>query len=204
VPLQNRVTPAGELVRASERGTLMGNRGVLHDGDRQIARPWQLVRWIACAIEFRGRWRPVMAPNRWTELFFLDEATALAAGHRPCAQCRHADYQRFRAAFGAARGGESPGAEAIDRALHADRLLGRSQKRTYLARPDALPDGAMVRLEGDAWLVRGGELRRWSLGGYGTRRTGSSLPERLELTPRSAVAALAAGYQPTVHASAAG
>jgi hypothetical protein len=181
----------------------MGNRGVLHDRDRQIARPWQLIRWIACLTEFRGRWRPVMAPNRWTELFFLDEATALAAGHRPCAQCRHADYQRFREAFSAAHGSESPSAGAIDRVLHADRLLGRTEKRTYLERPAALPDGAMVRLEGDAWLVRGGELLRWSLGGYGTRRPGSSLPERLEvLTPRSAVAALAAGYTPALHGSA--
>jgi hypothetical protein len=203
VPLQNRVTPSGELVRASERGALMGNRGVLHDRDRQIARPWQLIRWIACLTEFRGRWRPVMAPNRWTELFFLDEATALAAGHRPCAQCRHADYQRFREAFSAAHGSESPSAGAIDRVLHADRLLGRTEKRTYLERPAALPDGAMVRLEGDAWLVRGGELLRWSLGGYGTRRPGSSLPERLEvLTPRSAVAAPAAGYTPALHGSA--
>jgi hypothetical protein len=203
VPLQNRVTPAGELVRASERGTLMGNRGVLHDAERQILRPWQLVRWIACATEFRGRWRPVMAPNRWTELFFLDEATALAAGHRPCAHCRHADYQRFREAWSTARGSEPASAEAIDRVLHADRLVGRYEKRTYLERPEALPDGTMVRLERDAWLVRGGELWRWSLGGYGTRRPGS-LPERLEvLTPVSSVAALAAGYAPALHESAA-
>jgi hypothetical protein len=204
VPLQNRVTPSGEIVRASERGTLMGNRGVLHDAERQIARPWQLVRWIACATDFRGRWRPVMAPNRWTELFFLDEATALAAGHRPCAHCRHADYQRFREAWSAAHGSELPSAEAIDRVLHADRLVGRYEKRTYLERPEVLPGGTMVRLEGDAWLVRGGELWRWSLGGYGAMRPGS-LPERLEvLTPRSAVAALAAGYAPAVHESVAG
>jgi hypothetical protein len=95
VSLQNRVTPLGEIVTASERGTLMGNRGVLHDAARQIVRPWQLVRWIACATEFRGRWRPVMTPNRWTELFFLDEATSFAAGHRPCALCRRDDYTRF-------------------------------------------------------------------------------------------------------------
>jgi hypothetical protein len=201
VPLQNRVTPSGEIVRAPERGTLMGNRGVLHDAEQRIARPWQLVRWISCVTEFRGRWRPVMAPKRWTELFFLDEATALAAGHRPCAHCRHADYQRFRGAWSAARGVEGPAAGEIDRVLHEDRLAGRREKRTYLERPDALPDGTMVRLEGEAWLVLGGELLRWSLGGYGPRRPGS-LPERLEvLTPRSAVAALAAGYEPAVHGS---
>jgi hypothetical protein len=202
VPLQNRVTPSGEIVRAAERGTLMGNRGVLHDAGQRLVRPWQLVRWISCVTEFRGRRRPVMAPKRWTELFFLDEATALAAGHRPCAQCRYADYQRFRSAWSAARGVEPATADEIDRVLHEDRLAGRREQRTYLERPDALSDGTMVRLDGEAWLVLGGELLRWSLGGYGTRRPGR-LPERLEvLTPRSAVAALGAGYEPALHGSA--
>src|ERR1700742_2172822 len=105
----------------------MGNRGVLHDPAKRIVRPWQLVRWISCMTEFRGRWRPVMAPDRWTELFFLDEATALAAGHRPCAHCRYADYQRFRTAWSAARGIDPPSAEAIDRVLHEDRLVGRRE-----------------------------------------------------------------------------
>jgi hypothetical protein len=202
VPRQNRVTPQGEIVSASERGTLMGNRGVLHDGSSRIVRPWQLIRWIACVTEFRGRWRPVMAPDRWTELFFLDEATALAAGHRPCAHCRSCDYQRFRGAWSGARGIEPASAEAIDRVLHDDRLIGRREKRTYLEQRDALPDGAMVLLDGDPWLVRGGDLLRWSLAGYGARRSGR-IPERLEvLTPRSAVAALSAGYESALHASA--
>jgi hypothetical protein len=99
VPLQNRVTPFGEIVAVAARGTLTGNRGVLHDAEQRIVRDWQVRRWIACRLEFRGRWRPVMPPGRWTALFFLDEATALAAGHRPCAECRHADYQRFRTAW---------------------------------------------------------------------------------------------------------
>jgi hypothetical protein len=202
VPRQNRVTPQGEIVSAAERGTLMGNRGVLHDASSRIVRPWQLIRWISCATEFRGRWRPVMTPDRWTELFFLDEATALAAGHRPCAQCRYRAYQGFRSAWSAARGIEPPSAEAIDRVLHEDRLIGRYEKRTYLEQRDLLPDGAMVLLDGDAWLVQGGNLLRWTLAGYDTRRS-SGVPERLEvLTPRSAVAALAAGYEPAVHASA--
>lgn len=196
------MTPRGAIVSAPERGTLMGNRGVLHDHSQRIVRPWQLVRWISCEIEFRGRWRPVMAPDRWTELFFLDEATALAAGHRPCAHCRHADYQRFRRAWSDAHGIEPPPADAIDRVLHHDRLVDRQTKRTYLERREALPDGAMVLLDDDAWLVHGGNLLRWSLAGYGARQPGP-LPERLEvLTPRSAVAALAAGYEPGVHASA--
>jgi hypothetical protein len=202
VSLQNRVTPRGEIVAASERGTLMGNRGVLHDPAQRILRPWQLVRWISCVTEFRGRWRPVMTPDRWTELFFLDEATALAAGHRPCAQCRYADYQRFRAAWSAARGIEPPTAEAIDRVLHEDRLGGRREQRTYVEQRSALPDGAMVLLDDDPWLVLGGELLPWSLAGYGAPRS-EPLPDRVEvLTPRSAVAALGAGYEPALHPSA--
>jgi hypothetical protein len=203
VSLQNRVTPLGEIVAAPERGTLMGNRGVLHDASRQIVRPWQLVRWIACATEFRGRWRPVMTPNRWTELFFLDEATALAAGHRPCAHCRNVDYRRFRRAWSDARGIDPPSAEAIDHVLHEDRLVGRRDKRTYLERRGALPDGTMVRLDDAAWLVRHGTLLPWSLAGYGEAMA-AALPERIEvLTPRSTVAALRAGYEPGIHHTAA-
>jgi hypothetical protein len=203
VSLQNRVTPRGEIVSASERGTLMGNRGVLHDPARRIIRPWQLIRWISCVTEFRGRWRPVMAPGRWTELFFLDEATALAAGHRPCAHCRHTDYQRFRRAWSAVRGLEPASAEAIDRVLHEERLIGRREKRTYVARWDELPDGAMVELGEEAYLVRGDLLLPWSLAGYGAPRAGP-LPVRVDvLTPRSAVEALRGGYLATVHHSAA-
>jgi hypothetical protein len=202
VTLQNRVTPGGEIVAAPARGTLMGNRGVLHSPERQIVRPWQLLRWISCVIEFRGRWRPVMAPNRWTELFFLDEATALAAGHRPCAHCRHADYQRFRTAWSAARGIEPPTAAAIDRVLHEDRLIGRRAKRTYVERREALPDGAMVLLDEVPWLVRRDALLPWSFTGYGAPRPGS-VPEQIEvLTPRSTVDALRAGYEPALHDTA--
>ena len=202
VSLQNRVTPRGEIVSASERGTLMGNRGVLHDPAQRIIRPWQLVRWIACALEFRGRWRPVMAPGRWTELFFLDEATAFAAGHRPCAHCRHADFQRFRHAWSSARGSEPASAEAIDRVLHEERLVGRREKRTYLERRDALPDGAIVALGEDAYLVRDHDLLPWSLAGYGAPRAGP-LPTRVDvLTPRSAVQALRGGYVAGLHRTA--
>jgi hypothetical protein len=196
MPRQNRVTPAGDIVAVPQRGSLMGNRGVLHDETGQIVRPWQLIRWIACATEFRGRWRPIMAPGRWTELFFLDETTALAAGHRPCAHCRHADYQRFRVAFALAHGTEPPSAEQIDRQLHADRLDGRRRKRTYRERLDALPDGAMVELEGGAYVVHEGALVYWTFAGYGgdpLAQPGSTLLD--VLTPRSTVATLRAGYE---------
>jgi hypothetical protein len=200
MPHQNRVTPAGDIVAVPERGSLMGNRGVLIDDHGRLVRRWQVIRWIACVTEFRGRRRPVMTPRRWTELFFLDEATALAAGHRPCAHCRHADYQRFRAAFGRAHGVEAPSADAIDRVLHADRLDEQRRKRTYVERLDALPDGAMVELEGGAYLVQDGALVYWTFGGYGYRdplHLDGATPLDV-LTPRSIVATIRAGYEPAV------
>ena len=200
MPLQNRVTPFGELVAVAGRGTLMGNRGVLHDERRRIVRPWQVRRWIACRTEFRGRHREVMKPRRYTELFFLDEATALAAGHRPCGECRHAEYQRFRALW-ATRHGADAGADSIDRVLHAERLDGR-RKRTYATRFAVLPDGAYVALEETAWLVWRGELLAWRDGGYAARRGRPRRGEAEVLTPPSIVALLAAGYPVSVHLSA--
>lgn len=202
MPRQNRVLPTGEIVAIAERGTLMGNRGVLHDEAGLIVRPWQTRRWIACRTEFRGRWRPIMAPRRWTELFFLDEATALAAGHRPCAHCRHADYQRFKAAWLAAHDVPGARAETIDRALHADRIGEGRGKRTHLAQLAALPDGAIVELEGAPWLVLGDRLARWSPAGYGERRARPARARVAVLTPRGIVAALQAGFEPGLHPSA--
>src|SRR5919201_3105665 len=127
MPLQNRVDPFGEIIADPARGTWLGNRGILHDTERRIVRPWQVRRWIVCRLEFRGRHREVMSPRRtWTELFFLDEATALAAGHRPCGECRYEDYRRFKAIWLAAnreRGlGAAASIAAIDRELHRDRV----------------------------------------------------------------------------------
>jgi hypothetical protein len=202
VPLQNRVTPFGELVAVVGRGLLMGNRGVLHDGARRIVRSWQVRRWIACRTEFRGRHREVMQPRRWTELFFLDEATAFAAGHRPCAQCRYADYQRFRSLWETCHGPPA-NADSMDRVLQAERLDGR-RKRTYAARFAALPDGAYVALDGAAWLVWRGEVLAWSDGGYAQRRRRPRNDEVDVLTPPSVVALLTAGYPVWVHRSAIG
>ena len=153
MPYRNRVTPSGEIVATPERGTLMGNRGVIHADDGAHKREWQVRRWIACRLEFKGRRRAVRQPRRWTELFFLDEATALAAGHRPCAECRREDYRRWQAAWP----GEDAHADAMDLVLHADRLDGRA-KRTYDARLGELPDGVMVERRGAAFLVAGGGL----------------------------------------------
>ena len=201
MPLQNRVTPFGEIIAAEGRGLLMGNRGILHDGGRRIVRYAQGRRWIACLTRFRGRHRSLMTPGSYTELFFLDDAAALAAGHRPCAECRHGDYLRFRAAWMAGHGAGPADAEGIDRQLHADRLQGRSGKRTYVAEADALPGGSYIVLDGQAWLVRAEEIHRWSPGQYLEKRPRPSGPATV-LTPRAIVTAILAGYAPGVHPSA--
>jgi hypothetical protein len=204
MPLQNRVTPFGEIVAVPERGTLMGNRGILHDDAGRIVRSWQVRRWIACRTAFRGRHRQLLQPHSWTELFFLDEATAFAAGHRPCAECRHADYQRFKAAWAVGVGAPNS-AGAMDAVLHADRLEGRGthqRKRTYREQLSRLPEGALIRLDGSAWLLWDGQLLEWSAGGYRARRVQPPTASRVEvLTPRSLVAVLRAGYELEVHPS---
>lgn len=201
MPLQNRVTPFGAIVALEGRGRMMGNRGVLHDDNRRIVRYSQVKRWIACRTEFRGRRRTIMRPKRYTELFFLDEATALSAGHRPCRECRYADYQRFRSLWEACHGGPAS-ADAMDLQLHGERLIG-GRKRTYRSDIAALPDGTYVALDGDAWLIWGDELMAWSDSGYTKRKPRPARMEADVLTPRSIVAVLAAGYRPGVHPSAA-
>lgn len=200
MPLQNRVTPWGEIVAVEARGLLMGNRGRLHDGARRIVRHAQVRRWIACVLEFRGRHRVVMTPNRYTELFFLDEATALAAGHRPCAECRRADYERFQAAWAAVIGPDTS-ADGMDVRLDADRLIAPRGKKTYTADAPSLPDGAFVEIDGVAWLVWRGAWREWTPGGYAGRRAPVEGPVTV-LTPRPIVEAIRAGYAPTVHPTA--
>jgi hypothetical protein len=197
VALQNRVTPFGEIVALAERGTLMGNRGVLHDDERKLVRPWQLRRWIACRLEWRGRKRPVMAPRRYTELFFLDEAAALAAGHRPCAECRNADYKRFQRLW-ASCFGTRLGADAIDAILHSERLDGRN-KRTYRAQFASLPDCTYVRIDGAAHVVWNGTLVSWGAGGYGKRVARPRWGSVDVLTPPAIVAILRAGLTPATH-----
>jgi hypothetical protein len=198
VPHRNRVTPFGEIVAIPERGTLMGTRGVIHADDGAHRREWQVRRWIACRLEFKGRRRPVRQPRRWTELFFLDEATALAAGHRPCAECRLEDYRRWQAAW---PGGDTH-ADAIDRVLHADRLDGRAQ-RTHAARLGELPDGVLVARGEHALLLAGGALHPWTAAGYGSSERADPGERLTVLTPRATVATIARGYAPGLHDSAA-
>jgi hypothetical protein len=188
----------------------MGNRGVLHDAEGHITRPWQLKRWIVCVLEFRGRKRSVMTPGHYTELFFLDEATALAAGHRPCAECRHARFLAFCNAWATAHpktGGEPrPTAAIIDDRLHAERMAPDRSKRTFLAPLDELPCGVFVTVAAkaeQAFLVWGDRLLAWMAGGYTEPRARPKKAEVRVLTPASTVRAIRAGYVPEVHPSAA-
>jgi hypothetical protein len=205
MPRQNRVTPLGELIATPHRGTLMGNRGCLHDAAQRIRRPFALERWIVCVLQFKGRHRRVMAPGRYTELFFLDEATALAAGHRPCAECQGERFRLFRDYWAASHAvAVVPSAAAIDEALHAERLDGRS-KRTYAERLVRLPPGVMVADNaGGACLVVEGALRPWAPGGYGPARATTGAATVRVLTPPSIVRAIARGYPVGLHASALG
>jgi hypothetical protein len=211
MPKQNRVTPFGDLIATPGRGTFMGNRGVLHDGEGRIRRAWSLKRWIVCALEFRGRKRSVMTPGRYTELFFLDEATALAAGHRPCAECRHARFLAFCNAWGTASPGDGgssrPTATVIDDRLHAERIASNRSKRSFLGSLDELPDGVFVTVAAwgeQAYLVWGDRLLAWSPGGYGERRRRPKGEEAKVLTPQSTVGTIRAGYVPEIHPSAVG
>jgi len=204
MPLQNRVTPAGEIVADPARGLIMGNRGCLHGPDRRLgASRWRSAAWICCVLDWRGRRRDPMPPGRWTALFFLDEVTALAAGHRPCAYCRRADYLRFAGAWQIAqRLPRRPGARDMDQVLHCERLGPDRQKRTYRAPPGQLPDGVMIRAGATTGLLLGGQLRLWSFQGYAAP-DGSGPPALVDvLTPPSTVAVLAAGYRPMLHPSA--
>lgn len=204
MPLQNRVTPFSELVADPARGLVYGNRGRLHDATGQIRRHHDGRRWIACRLRFRGWHRhPLLQPGRFTELFFLDEATAFAAGHRPCALCRREDYIRFGELWDGLHGGES-GAEAVDARLHSERLDGHGQ-RHHSAPLDNLPDGVMVSRDGQPWLVHGGSLLRWTAAGYVDRIPRPVRAPAIVITPPSLVAVLRSGWEsavPLLHPSA--
>ncbi len=202
MPRQNRVTPDGMLIAVPDRGLFWGNRGALHDPEGRLVRYSRGQAWAICVLEFKGRRRQLWAPGRLTELFFLDEATGLAAGHRPCGECRYRDYQAFKRAWAGAFGGGVPGVAEIDARLHAHRLDRPGVRRSYSARLSSLPDGVMVSAGGTPFLVWGGGLLAWTPGGY--RSSGQSPAEDTVtvITPRATVAVLAAGYRPVIHPSA--
>ncbi|CAN5447268.1 hypothetical protein BH11PSE4_BH11PSE4_44070 [soil metagenome] len=203
MPLQNRVTPLGDIVATAARGLFTGNRGIIHDPRTKtlLTKRWSNPAWITCVCDFRGRRRDVMATQSWTELFFLDEATAFAAGHRPCFYCRRADANAFRAAWEQGNGIARVRASEIDAVLHAERLNGRNKRLHPLpCATDELPDGAMVAMNGEIYMLLQGKPLRWSFAGY--RAVDIKLDDAAMLTPPSTVKALRAGYRATLHASA--
>lgn len=200
--LQNRVTPFGEIVAISQRGLFTGNRGIIHDPATKtlLTKRWATRTWLVCDCEFKGRRRDVMAGRSWTELFFLDEAVALAAGHRPCFLCRREAAEWFRACWASAKEEARPSAAHLDSVLHAERLdHGRKRLHPITLPLDDLPDGAIVAVGGEAYTLHGRLAHRWTAAGYAG-------PEILHdadwlLTPPSTVMALFTGYQPVLHPS---
>jgi hypothetical protein len=203
MPLQNRVTPSGDIIAVSDRGLFTGNRGIIHDPATKtlLRKRWSSPAWLTCVCEFKGRRREVMAGRSWTELFFLDEATALSAGHRPCFYCRRDDANRFRAAWEQGNGVTNARAPEIDAALHRERLAGGKKRLHALPmRWEKLPDGAMLQSGAESYLVARGRALRWSFAGY--RNAETSIKDAMLLTPPSTVRAFAAGYRPLLHPSA--
>ncbi len=206
MPLQNRVTPFGNLITDSARGAWMGNRGVLHDINRKLTgRRWTTLNWIICSLSFKKRHRKVMSPGRYSELFFLDEATALAAGHRPCFECRRADAVAFRRAWTDAFGVRRPTADAMDRMIHPERKQPPCQ-RPRISDAASLPDGAFLfqdHAPDTALLVLHRHLWRWTPTGYEAPVAASGQAGTL-VTPPTSVAVLLAGYSVQIHSSAHG
>ncbi len=201
MPLQNRVDPFGELFADRSRGLFMGNRGGrFHAAGRKLTqRRWASRQWICCVLAFKNRRHDVWGRG-YTDLFFLDEVTALAAGHRPCFECRRRDARAFAEKWAEAKGTDFPYVDEMDRALQVERLDGRA-KRTHAIDFDALPDGAFVSIDGSAFAVRGAHLLHWTESGYleAIRRPSGIATV---LTPPSIVAVLSAGYAPQWHPSA--
>jgi hypothetical protein len=203
MPLQNRVTPSGDIVADPHRGLFTGNRGIIHDPASKtlLRKRWSSPAWLTCVCEFRGRRRQVMGGRSWTELFFLDEATAFAAGHRPCFYCRRDDANRFRAAWEQGNGVASVLAPEIDAVLHRERLdRGRKRLHPLPMRLEKLPDGAMLQSGAESYLIAQGQALQWSFAGY--RKAPGSIPDAMLLTPPSTLRAFAAGYRPLLHPSA--
>lgn len=200
MPLQNRVTPFGEIVVISQRGTFIGNRGIIHDPATRtlLGRQWTTKAWLVCALHFNDRRRVVMGRRSWTELFFLDEAIALAAGHRPCFYCRRREAEAFRAAWALATGGTAPSPPVIDAVLHGERLERRGKRVHPIPGPvSELPDGTVITAAGAAYTLAQGRAFRWTEEGY---KAAHQLPSADGLlTPPSTLLALRAGYRPVLH-----
>ncbi len=207
MPLQNRIDPWGQLNAVSAKGALLGNRGILHNEHKQVVTQWKGKAWITCQIKFKERQSRPFAPDSYSQLFFVDEATAFSAGHRPCAECRRDRFNEFKAAWIKANReliqGENPTIADIDKVIHAERVTEGRRKRTFTAQLGGLPAGTMIEVNGTPLLVWRGKLLPWSFEGYGKSLT--SLPSSTSvqvLTPASVVRVFASGFTPQVHLSA--
>lgn len=203
MPFQNRVDPFGTLFASTARGSWMGNRGILHDVDKRVLRTHAHQNWITCALSFNGRKREIMAEGAYTELFFLDEATSFAAGHRPCAECRRQRYNEFSAMWRQTHGDPEAGrsrAQTIDRALHAHRIVRGGHKVTFRHLVSDLPDGTMVKNADSAVLLWRDRQFDWSPDGYRPRQTALTGSADV-LTPAPIVDLFRAGFVPAAHAT---
>lgn len=206
MPLQNRVDPWGKFHAVHSRGNWMGNRGILHNQDKQIVSQWHNKSWVTCALSFKDRQREIFSPNSYSELFFLDEATALAAGHRPCAECRRERYKEFKTLWFTANtqfGGGTSSISVIDKQLHLERVDQNKKKVTFTASLNSLPDGTIFEHDGNAYLIWKGQYFLWSHDGY--LKSSLALKTRdcvSVLTPESIVAIYRHGFKPQIHSSA--
>jgi hypothetical protein len=202
MPLQNRVNPLGEIIRTTARGSIMGNRGVIHSEAQAIVRPYKLKAWITCVLEYKGKWRKVMTPNRWTELFFLDEATAFAAGHRPCAECRRSYFNHFKQSW--LKGNPEYGFNSktsikeIDAILHAERMNKDGSKKIFELSLGEIPTGCFVLYKNECMLVKDHLLFPWTAHGYNAPIDIHKKTKLQVLTPLSIVNTFKAGYTPMI------
>lgn len=208
---RNRVDPFGNLIATPARGTLMGNRGCLHDDNGRLIKVWARLPWVTCVLDYKGRHRQIMAPGKYTELFFLDEATALSAGHRPCGTCQKARYEEFKRLWLATNAtGRHTAANSIadiDAFIHAERYASAGEKAVWKAAIGELPEGVVYLRSSDPnqpWLKWQGAMQQWSPEGYSHAEPLDDKEPVRVITPKSIVRTLTAGFKPRVHPSAGG
>ncbi len=201
--LQNRVNPWGNIIRTSERGTFLGNRGNIHNDKKEIVRNYLTKRWITCRLKYKNRNREVMTPSLYTELFFFDEASAFAAGHRPCAECRRERFHEFKEIWLKANlniENEKVIIEKVDEIIHSERIE-NGKKKTYIAKLKELPGGTFFSFNGEAYLISLGKIFLWSFSGYKSIEL-KKFPEKVDvLTPKSFVKIFEEGFIPGIHKS---
>ena len=204
MPLQNRVSPNGEIKSIKSRGTFLGNRGIIHNERKEIVSLFKIKGWVTCQLKFKGRKRELMAKGKYTELFFLDEATAFSAGHRPCAECRKARYNEFKTKWLEANQklliGDSTSIANIDKIIHQDRI-NKKQKVTYQNKMNLLPKGTMIQIDSIDYIIWNDEVFKWTFEGYEPTHINITDKDVIVLTPKSYVEMFRKGFIPSVHIS---